>query len=182
MSKFIPAIILVCFLLIIIPLSKFIIALFHVIKNLRKYFSEINLNSELHNLSPREFELWCGEFLKGKGYRNVVVSSLGPDGGVDIKCTYDDELIYVECKRYAFSSTAKLKVDSDIIRKLVGAMKGNDVKRGMIITTGIVTEDAFKFIETLPKQYNIEVVDGKVFNIDYQIDKFKFSLINYKLS
>lgn len=178
MNKFIPALIVICILLLISPLSKFIGALSDTIKNLRKYLSKINLNSELHNLSSREFELWCGEFLKGKGYRDVKVSPSGPDGGVDIRCSYEGEEIFVECKRYTLSSSAEFKVDTDIIRKLLGAMEGKGVKRGMVITTGIVTEDALEFIKTLPEKYNIEIIDGKAFDIDYEVDEFSFSLIN----
>lgn len=178
MDKFIPAFTLICILFLINPLTKFIKILSKTIKNIEKYCAKLNLNSELHNLSPREFELWCAELLKAKGYKNVTVSPSGVDGGVDIRCIVDDELIFVECKRYLFSRNAKYKVDADIIRKLVGAMEGSDVKSGMVVTTGIVTNDALEFIKTLPEEYAIDIIDGKVFDIDYHIDHFSFSLLN----
>lgn len=178
MDKFVPAFSLICILLLINPLTKFIKILSKIIKNIEKYYAKLNLNSELHNLSPREFELWCGELLKAKGYKNVTVSPCGTDGGVDIRCILDDELIFVECKRYLLSHNAKYKVDANIVRKLVGAMEGSDVKRGMVITTGIVTNDALEFIKTLPEEYIIEIIDGKIFDMDYHINNFSFSLLN----
>lgn len=178
MDKFIPALSLICILLLINPLTKFIKVLTDTIDNIRKYHAKLNLNSELHNLSPREFELWCAEYLRAKGYKNVTVSPVGADSGVDIGCILDNELIFVECKRYLLSHNAKYKVDANTIRTLVGAMEGSNVKRGMVVTTGIVTNDALEFIKTLPDEYMIEIIDGKVFDIDYHIDNFSFSLLS----
>jgi len=41
------------------------------------------LITELQNLTPRAFEHFCKEFLAHLGYRNVEVTRLSQDGGID---------------------------------------------------------------------------------------------------
>lgn len=177
MNNYIPVTITIGIILIFGPTKKLLTLLKSTISNYRKYCSKINLREELYNLSPREFELWCGDFLKGKGYTGVTVSPPGPDGGVDIKCFYNEEEVYVECKRYYYKNNAPFKVDKDVVRKLVGAMEGNAIKHGMIITTGIATSGALEFIKTLPEEYTIDVFQGDTFDLVYEVESFDFSLI-----
>jgi len=172
MSKFSSLIYLFYIVLIIGPLMNIIPELNKTVKLLKILFSKINLKNELYNLSPREFELWCGEFLVNNGYSDVVVSPQGPDGGIDIKCSKYDRMIYVECKRYWLSNKALYFVDEDVVKKLIGAMTADEVTEGMIITTGIVTDGAMEFIKTLPEEFNITVFDGNTFNTTYELKPF----------
>lgn len=142
---------------------------------------------DLHGLSPRQFEFWCGEFLSKLGYTNIKQSPIGPDGGVDIVCDHQGEKVYVQCKRYFYRKGAPYVVDSKVCENLVGAMKakvcetfengGNTgkVTKGMLITTGFITNDAIQFIKTLPSEYNIELLDGNDI-----IERYSF-LHKYKL-
>lgn len=153
-----------------ILLGKFLMntlnSVIELLINLIDLNKKIILRNELYNLSPREFELWCGDFLKSNNYENVVVSPVGPDGGVDIKCTKNEVPIYVECKRYVLHKKASFKVDAAIVKKLLGAMTADKVFHGIIITTGIITEDALVFINTLPKSISIKYYDGSFFNTE----------------
>ncbi|MCY6372480.1 restriction endonuclease [Clostridium ganghwense] len=116
---------------------------------------------DLHDLSPNEFEHWCASFLDKQGYTNIEVTPVGPDGGKDIICYRGNLKFYVECKRYVYSKKAKYKVDLEIARKLVGAMEGNQVVDGMIITSGIITNEAIEYINSLPECFDIKLYDGK---------------------
>lgn len=164
-------------LLLINPLIGVLSELYKTVNHLKNLLSKVNLRNELYNLSPREFELWCGEFLKSNGYLNVEVSPPGPDGGIDIKCFKNDEVIYVECKRYWFSRKAPFKVDEAIVKKLIGAMTCDNVNLGIIITTGIITNDAREFINTLPENINIKLFDGNSFDMVYSMNSFNYSSI-----
>jgi len=158
--------------LLISPLINIIPEVIKTFKLLKILFSKINLRKELYNLSPREFELWCGEFLSNNGYSDVIVSPPGPDGGIDIRCFKNDRIVYVECKRYWFSKKATYVVDENIVKKLIGAMKADEVTDGIIITTGIVTSKAREFISTLPKEFKITVFDGNTFDTTYELKPF----------
>ncbi|MCT8976283.1 restriction endonuclease [Clostridium sp. CX1] len=140
--------------------------------DIKRLKNGIILVSDLHdNLTPNEFEHWCGDFLDKKGYLDVYVTPKGPDGGKDIICKKEFEKIYVECKRFVYSLNAKFKVDDDIARKLVGAMIGDNITGGVIITSGIFTDEAIRYIETLPSKYNFQLYDGKDLATQYSVLK-----------
>ncbi|WP_139902583.1 restriction endonuclease [Clostridium thermarum] len=120
----------------------------------------INLD-DVHSLTPREFEYWCGEFISNLGYSNIKQTPMGPDGGKDIICRYNNLDTYVECKRYLYDSYAKHKVDEHVCKKLVGAMVHDGISHGVIITSGIIVDGCYKYIKSLPKGIDIKFIDGK---------------------
>lgn len=128
----------------------------------------------LHALTPREFEKWTALLLKELGYENVRVTDATNDGGKDIICENNGEKIYVECKRYLYSELAKLKKDQtddndisyekvsrEVTQKLVGAMVADRVHKGMVITTGELHDNAKEYVEKLPEEYQVELIDGE---------------------
>jgi HJR/Mrr/RecB family endonuclease len=129
-------------------------------KNLNRWkIGKISLQ-DLHHLTPREFEFWCGDFIKKLGYMDVVYSPNGADGGKDIICKKFGDTAYIECKRFESSLSTPFKVDEQICKKLVGSMVHDGIKKGMIITTGIIDSSAIEYINTLPKGYELELLDG----------------------
>lgn len=124
--------------------------------------------SDLHKLTPREFEHWCAEFLSKQGYTNIIVSTKGPDGGKDIVCTNGTLTYYVECKRYYYGKYPQFQVDGEICKKLIGAMEANHITSGIIMTTGHLTNDAIEYINTLPNPYCIEAYDGNALINQYE--------------
>lgn len=120
----------------------------------------INLK-DLHSLSPLEFEHWCAELLESKGYTDVIITPPSKDGGKDIICKSGTEVHYVECKRYLYSNDASYFIDIEVIRKLLGAMEGDGIKNGIVMTSGIVTQDVIDYVHSLPSSYSITIYDGK---------------------
>lgn len=129
-------------------------------KNLYRWKNGKVLLQDLHHLTPREFELWCGDFIKKLGYTDIVHSPSSADGGKDIICRKFGDTTYIECKRFGSSLGAPYKVDEQICKKLVGSMVHDGIKKGMIITTGIIDSAAIEYIKTLPQEYEIELLDG----------------------
>lgn len=159
---------------IAISAIKLISIIISMIKTYRQEFRNIErlksgtINTEdLHNLSPREFEYWSANFLEKQGFTNINVTCSGADGGKDIICEKNDEIYYVECKRYSNSQKAYFHVDEEIVRKLIGAMEGDKIKNGILITTGIITKDALDYISSLPESYSLTVYDGKALVNEY---------------
>ena len=114
-------------------------------------------------LTPLEFEIFCESYLSFAGYNNiehVVADEFTGDGGKDIICSKNNEKYYVECKRYSNKSDAPFLVDISIVRKLLGAMIGDNINKGIIITTGNITDDAKEFCNNLQSSFSIEFITG----------------------
>ncbi|QGU00835.1 hypothetical protein SYNTR_2241 [Candidatus Syntrophocurvum alkaliphilum] len=115
---------------------------------------------DIYNLEPYEFELWCANFLEKLDYSSVEVTTEHYDGGKDIICEKDGEKVYVECKRYAYKGIYYNEISRDIIQKLVGAMVGDGIRKGIIMTTSKVSDRSREYINKLPPEYQIKVLDG----------------------
>lgn len=165
------------FLLIVIAISaiRLIYKIITLIKIYRNEYEDVerlksdllNIN-DLHNLSPKEFEYWCANFLEKEGFTDITVTCSGADGGKDIVCKKDDGIYYVECKRYANSDSTYNFVDTEIPRKLIGAMRGDNIKNGIIITTSKVTKEAENYINSLPEPYSLTLYDGEAIIKEYK--------------
>ncbi|PAB60980.1 restriction endonuclease [Anaeromicrobium sediminis] len=139
---------------------------------IKKFLYGIHSRRNLYNLTAREFEEWTALFLRKIGYEEVFVTSITSDGGKDIVCKNNGQKIYVECKKFMYQELAELlnyngenvsavNVGREIVQKLVGAMVGDGVHKGIIITTSSFNKNALEYIEKLPKEYQIELIDGK---------------------
>lgn len=134
-------------------------------KNIERLKEGILTTADLHDLSPKEFEHWSASFLEKQGFTDIIVNSDSPDAGKNIICSRNDEIYYVECKRYSQCNS----IDMEVTRKFLGAMEGDGIKNGIIITTSMVTEKAINYIYSLPKPYYIIVYDGKALVKEYNI-------------
>lgn len=122
---------------------------------------------DLDELTPNEFEYWCGNFLDKEGFNNIYITPKESDGGKDIICNKANEIYYVECKRFVLSDEAKYQIDIEIAKKLIGSMASENITNGIIITSGIFTKEAINYIETLPKLYKILMYNGEDLIEDY---------------
>jgi restriction system protein len=96
----------------------------------------------LVNLKPDAFERLCQRLLRENGFEKVEVTGKTGDGGIDGKGIININglisfPIIFQCKRYQGS------VGSKVVRDFRGAMVGR-ADRGLIITTGSFTADAYK--------------------------------------
>ena len=134
------------------------------IRSKKEYIEDLRFGvlskKDLHNYTPYEFEHWCAEFLEKQGFTDIFVTASGEDGGKDIVCKKGTEPYHIECKRYSFLKNAEFKVDLGAARKLVGSMEANGIKNGLIITTGYAASEAIEYFNTLPKDYQVSIIDG----------------------
>jgi len=141
---------------------------------INKLLYGVHSRRDLYNLTPSEFEDWCSFLLRRLGYRNVIVTPSTSDGGKDIVCQKDGEIYYVECKKYLFKELAEhleknghsgelnpQLVGREVLQKFVGAMVGDRVYNGLVITTSDFHDNALEYVSTLPERYKIELIDGK---------------------
>jgi restriction system protein len=97
-----------------------------------------------NNKTGFDFENYVLEILLKLGHIDARLTKHTNDGGRDIIVTLENEITYIECKRYTNGS-----VGSPVVRKLAGAMMENNINRGIIITTSNFTTEARK-ISNLP--------------------------------
>lgn len=120
--------------------------------------------SSLRGLSWQDFELLVGEAFRMNGYSVVENGGGGADGGVDLILKKGKETFFVQCKQWR-----ALKVSVNIVRELFGVMSAQGATGGIVVTSGIFTEDAQLFA----KGRNIELIDGS--ELTRMIEKVKMA-------
>lgn len=113
----------------------------------------------LQNLTGFEFEDFCASLFRSMGYKNVEKTPSVNDEGRDLILTTDDgETIFVECKRYSEDGNGGFsKIGREIIQKLTGSMVGFGVKKGIVITTGSIHQNAWDFICKVEKNSDLKL-------------------------
>jgi restriction system protein len=102
-------------------------------------------------LGWREFEELVGEAYRRQGYTVIENTTPGPDEGIDLVLKKDGSLVLVQCKQWKSA-----KVGVNIIRELFGVMTAKHATSGILITSGIFTQEAKNFAADKP----IDLVDG----------------------
>ena len=102
-------------------------------------------------LGWREFEELVGEAYRRQGYTVVENTTAGPDEGIDLVLKKDGGLVLVQCKQW--KST---KVGVNIVRELLGVIAAKHATSGILITSGVFTQEAKNFAVDKP----IDLVDG----------------------
>lgn len=127
-----------------------------------KFTMDVKAES-VNKMSALEFEGFCKWLLEGSNnYTTVLQTTAQNDSGVDIILTgKNNEVIYVECKRYSQvdidnnDSSKKFVIGRETCQKLIGAMVANNIKHGIIMTTGMVHQNALDYVEQLHKNSNL---------------------------
>lgn len=99
----------------------------------------------------RDFELLVGEAYRRKGYSVEVTGQGGADGGIDLILKWQGGTAIVQCKHWRDQ-----QVGVTLIRELFGVMTHMGAQRGILVTCGTFTPDAYAFAKGKP----IELVNG----------------------
>lgn len=98
------------------------------------------LISELKQLTPEGFELFCMELLQQLGYKNVAVTKRSGDGGIDGYGDFRQGAVSIksafQAKRWSETAVGRPEID-----KLRGAIQG-DYDHGVFITTSRFSKEA----------------------------------------
>jgi len=112
--------------------------------------SQKDLDS-IRSLSWRDFEQLVGEAYRRQGYTVLENTDPGPDGGIDLRLKKDGNRFLVQCKQWR-----PMKVGVQVVRELYGVMAAEHATGGIVITTGIFTQEARNFAAGKP----IDLIEG----------------------
>lgn len=141
--------------------TKIIKPCYDIITVLDKRLVQAISNNEisLSGLSPREFEEFVGELLKGHGY-HIEITQQTHDGGYDLFGIKIDTLgiktpVIVQCKRY----NEKRKVGVSVIRELYGVQTSMNIPNAILATSSYASPNAYKFINEKIKIGFLSIAD-----------------------
>lgn len=135
------------------------------IKSRKKQYSRSEIAKEIREMTPRQFEVFCGNVFKQLGYKTKVTDYTS-DGGKDVIATNGEDIIYIECKHYSMGNL----VGREILQKLVGASVGGGATRAILITTSGYNNNAYNYAKTIPwlDLWNIDDLVEVVSSLDKQ--------------
>lgn len=123
-----------------------------IIRRMRHAQRQRLLLADVRDLRPIDFERRIVHLLHDLGWERVEHVGGSGDGGIDIRGIYRGERSVVQCKRY------RGRVGPNHLRELWGAIRGTDIDRAYLITTGHFTMQGRAFVRDKP----IELWDGAV--------------------
>lgn len=142
-----------------------------VIKEIYDYIIVINESHKeptllklVCRLTPKEFQIWCGEYLSYLGYNNIQIISPNISSAINIICNKNNETFYVQCTRYTINSS----INTEDIETLVGAMISNNIKKGLIITTGYVNNECKSLLTELSTKVKIDIICNEQLDCPYK--------------
>lgn len=108
----------------------------------------------LKTLEWKQYENVCMEFLRIKN-NNAAVTTIGADGGIDIKIKDKNgiTIAIAQCKAWS------RPIGVSLIRELYGVMASENVKHGVFLTTSIFSQDAIEF----SKNKALLLINGREF-------------------
>lgn len=118
----------------------------------RSAFLRQNIDIQwLNGLSWQEFERITAAVYRQKGFHVTETGGGGSDGGIDLILTGNGQRTLVQCKKWR-----GFKVGVKPVRELYGVMIAEGAQRGILMTSGIFTNDALRWAEGKP----LELIDG----------------------
>ena len=105
----------------------------------------------LNGMSWQEFERRVAAVYRQRGFGVEETGGGGSDGGIDLILTGNGQTTLVQCKQWR-----AFKVGVKPVRELYGVMAAEGVQQGIVITSGVFTDDALRFAEGKP----LELIGG----------------------
>ncbi len=93
---------------------------------------------QIDNMTGEQFEVFVAAVLEGNGYEIRQMTKTSGDFGADIIAYRNEELIAVQCKRYA------KPVGLKAVQEAIAAMKHYECDRCLVVTNNRFTKQAMK--------------------------------------
>jgi restriction system protein len=145
----------------------------NILKELKDLHSSLTLEfkqtilSQLKSIDPEKFEIFCKKLLEVYGFKDLMVTQVRKDGGIDgygklkVGITYLN--VAFQSKRWKDTSVGRTEID-----KFRGAIQG-DFEQGIFITTSTFSKQASN-ATTKKGAVPIILIDGSMV-VDIMIEK-----------
>lgn len=130
--------------------------------------------NKIDSFTPRQFEIFCAELFKAKGYK-AQITGVTNDYGRDIILKKDNKTYFVECKHYSKSS----KIGREIVMKVLGSVAAFNVDGAIIVSTGDYNKNAFEIANMVDNLQLIGYPD--IMNMLFNLSPIKVSDIISKI-
>jgi len=107
-----------------------------------------------------EYESWSWRFLQDMGYEVLKIIPGNVFEGHNFICKKTEDKYFVECRKGDSKSQYKTDIDKSDMQRIVGAMMGERIDRGVVITTEGFTKDARDYTNSLPPEFKFSLIDG----------------------
>ena len=121
------------------------------------YFGQFSELEAIKRLSPKGFEKLCAQVARQLGFEELTTVNSG-DLGVDIEA-YERQRPFTKGK-YVIQCKRTQKVTAEVVRQLGGSVESSRAVKGILLTTGQLTQPARQEAIDNPK---IELFDGNEF-------------------
>lgn len=126
--------------LILLISALFLLVAVLIVRRRLKIF-RMSFIEGVDKMDGRQFEIWCGEFLRYTGFSHVEVTSGSRDNGVDILCRKDGETYAVQCKRM------ECKVPNKAVQEVYTGMMMYECDKAAVITNNYFSQAAIDTAE-----------------------------------
>lgn len=134
-------------------IGKIIISSLEFYKLSKEYRDGDTFLNSLIRLTPKEFQIWCGEYLVSLGYTNILFSDIS-NSTSSIICNSENISYYAYCKQ----TPKEIMIDEIDLESLLGILLSKSLYNGILITTSPLTSKALDFLNNLPLEYNIQII------------------------
>ena len=156
------------FILLMYKICKLIILIFIEIINYIRLNKGIIIFSDFNNCSIKDYRNWCINFLYKNSYKNIVKKDLG-DKYCFLTCQNNDMPNCVLCYKETISMTDR-DLDENAVRLLLSFMKINNINDGIIISNGKASKSTLEFINSMPDNLCITILDCNALKSDFNIN------------
>lgn len=156
------------FILLLYKICKLAILVLMDIINHIRLNKGIIIFSDFNDCSIKDYRNWCINFLHKNGYRNILKRDLD-DKYCFLTCENNDMPNCVLCYKETVSITDH-SLDENAVRLLLSFMKMNNINDGVIISNGKASKSTLEFINTLPDNLCITILDSNVLKSDFHIN------------
>lgn len=140
----------------------------------KEYKNGSSLLNSLIRLTPKEFQIWCGEYLVYLGYNNIIFSDVS-DLTSSIICSKHNSSYYVCCQK----NPKDILIDEVDLESLLGLLVSKSLYKGILITTSPLSSNASYFLNNIPAPYYIEVISLNAI-IEEDLGNYPLQLNNLK--